>query len=80
MANQSDDEKKRIVYKDKIIIKEVKKPSEDILALKKELGSVQRKLGWEKAKDHKHKTALKLYQKSLEYDANNWMVLLWGTC
>jgi len=75
LANHSVSEPQiRVVYKDRIIYKERKTPSADALALKVELANSQRKLAWEKAKDKKHKTALKLYEKSLENDANNWRV------
>ena len=75
LANYSVSQSKiRVVYKDRIIYKEVKTPSKEAQALKRELANSQRKLAWEKAKDKKHKAAIKLYEKSLENDANNWKV------
>jgi len=72
-SSRSSEVKTRVVYKDRIIYKEVEKPSAEAQELKTKLANSQRKLAWEKARDKKHETALKLYEKSLEYDANNWM-------
>lgn len=69
-----EEEKTRVIYKDRVIYKEIIKESDESQKLKKELAASQRKLAWEKAKDKKHKTALKLYKKSLENDANSWRV------
>ena len=64
----------RVIYKNKVVYREAEKPSGSELELKTSLANSQRKLAWEKAKDKKHETALKLYEKSLENDANSWMV------
>ena len=74
IANDTKQEKTRVVYRDRIIYKERERPSDESLEIKKELATTQRKLAWEKAKDKKHETALKLYQQSLENDANSWYV------
>ncbi len=73
VSSKSTEVKTRVVYKDRIIYREIEKPSTEAQELKTKLANSQRKLAWEKARDKKHKTALKLYEKSLEYDANNWM-------
>lgn len=70
----SEQDKARVVYKNKTITKEVIKPSAETIVLKKKLANSQHKLAWEKAKDNKHKAALALYKEALEYDANNWRI------
>lgn len=72
--SSKEEEKTRVIYKDRVIYKEVIKESDESQKLKKELATSQRKLAWEKAKDKKHKKALKLYKKSLENNANSWQV------